>query len=179
MVTIGLILAVAASGCCAYLAGMAVERWVTWPKPHGWPWAMLITGVMTAVNVGVVAAAAHLEVPLRGGGLPVIMQIQTLIVLPVFCAGFRERVDAVSTAFVSLNIGFLAVQLVGMRLASAGPAATFEASLWWLGGSWILLSRLAFAGMRQERRRQDAGRGREARVGSASAAEEREGELRP
>lgn len=158
MMMIGLILAVAASGCCAYLTGLAVERWMTWPKPHGWPWAILITGVMTAVNVGVVAAAAHRGTPFLGGGLVVMMQVQALIVLPVVFVGLGSQIEDVSAALVGFHIGFLAVQLVGARLALAEPAMTFEASLWWLGCSLIALSRVALAGQRQGQRWRDARR---------------------
>ena len=153
---IGLILAVAASGCCAYLVGLAVERWMTWPKPHGWPWAILITGVMTAVNVAVVAAAAHRGMPFLGGGLVVMMQIQALIVLPVVFVGLGSEIEDVSAALVGFHIGFLAVQLVGLRLAFAGPAVTFEASLWWLVCSFLVLSRCAVAGLNQGRRQRVA-----------------------
>lgn len=152
MMTIGLILAVAAGCCCAYMAALAVERWVTWSKPHGWLWVILISGVATVVNIVVVAAATRWDVPLQGGALVVAIQIFVLIMLPIVCVGCREQADALSEAFVCLHIGCLAVQLVGVRLALAGSVMTFEASLWWLCGSWIVLSRFALAGMRRGRR---------------------------
>ena len=159
MASIGLILAAAAGGCCAYLAGLSIERWVTWPKPHSRAWAFLIGGMMIVANVIFVDLAFHLGVPIPGGVLVVVLQIQAFLLFLVLCVGLQEVLAALSVAFVGINIGFMAVQLVGVRLAFASPDITFEACLWWLGCSFVLLSRLALQGMRQGRRQKAIVRG--------------------
>lgn len=151
MAIIGLILAAAAGGCCAYLAGLSIERWVIWPKPHSRTWAILIVGILTVVNVVLVDLAFRLGMPISLGALYTLLQVQGFFLLLVLCVGLGEWLAPVSTPFIAINIGALAVQLVGMRPTLALPDMTVAASLWWSGSSFVLLSRFALQGMHQGR----------------------------
>lgn len=150
MTSIGLYLAVAASGCCAYLAGLFIERWVTWPTPHSRAWAFLIGGTMILANIILVDLASRLDMPIPGGALAVALQIQVFVAFLVLSIGLREVFAAASVVFIGFNIGFLTVQLVGMRLAFALPDMPEITAFWWFGGSFMLLSALAIKGMRHE-----------------------------
>lgn len=149
METLGLYLAAAASGCCAYLAGLAIERWVTWPTLHGRAWGLVIMGAITGVNVALVHVVSRLGMPIPWGALYVILQVHFFLLILIGYIVSWQSLISDSTLFIGFNIGALTVQLVGVRLAFVSSEMHEATSFLWSGGSFLLLSALAIRGLRQ------------------------------
>lgn len=147
MANIGLFMAAAAAGCCAYTAGQFMERWVARLKAPDRSGALVMVGMMTVANVMLVHLAARFGVPIRWGLLYILLQIQVFVGFAMLHFGQPLVSRSVSMGFVGVSIGTLAVQLVGLRLAFVPPDMPVGATLWWSGGSFVSLSLLAVKGM--------------------------------